>query len=648
MKKYFEERIYITALIFSIMLACLGDMLCRGSITKSIIFNSRHPLIFLLNALLIFLSFLLVGFIKRKLFYIVVITVIWLLIEVVNGIILIHRNTPFTFQDLNVIKAGVAVLDNYLSKWSIALIILLFAALLAGLIFCFFELPKSTVRDSLKKNLIISGVSIIAYILCYHAAIASGMLEKRIVNLNLSYKAYGVPYCFTVTAFDHGIDCPVNYSKYKIEQIKRQIPEDRIAGNKPNIIYLQMESFFDVKHIKGLRYSEDPVPTFTKLREIYSSGFFKVPAYGAGTINTEFEVLTGMNHNYFGAGEYPYKSVLLKNTCESINYNLKKLGYKTHAIHNNNAAFYDRHIVFGNLGFDTFTSEEYMNIEDYTESGWAFDKVLTDEILKALNSTNGPDFIQAISVQGHGEYPANYELKAGDIEISGMEDDISRKNRLTYYIQQIHQMDQFLKILTDQLSKLDEDVILVIYGDHLPSLDFKKKQLDNNSIYETEYVIWNNMNLQKEDEDIEAYQLNAKVLGQIQIQTGLFTKYHQQFKGTGQSYYKNMKLLEYDALYGKQYIYDGINPFKATDLIMGTNPIKIENIVWYDNGYMIYGKEFTKYSHLLLNGKDIKTMYIDAESLWIENISLQKGDELAVSQVASSGKVMSTSPQYIY
>ncbi len=40
----------------------------------------------------------------------------------------------------------------------------------------------------------------------------------------------------------------------------------------------------------------------------YSSGYFKVPSVGAGTANTEFEVLTGMNLRYFGPGEYPYKT----------------------------------------------------------------------------------------------------------------------------------------------------------------------------------------------------------------------------------------------------------------------------------------------------------------------------------------------------
>ena len=47
----------------------------------------------------------------------------------------------------------------------------------------------------------------------------------------------------------------------------------------------------------------------------YSSGAYKVPSVGAGTANTEFESITGMNLRYFGPGEYRYKTILKKTTC---------------------------------------------------------------------------------------------------------------------------------------------------------------------------------------------------------------------------------------------------------------------------------------------------------------------------------------------
>lgn len=46
-----------------------------------------------------------------------------------------------------------------------------------------------------------------------------------------------------------------------------------------------------------------------------------------------------MNIDYFGTGEYPYRSILHKTTCDSIAYWLKEKKYASSVIHNNNASF---------------------------------------------------------------------------------------------------------------------------------------------------------------------------------------------------------------------------------------------------------------------------------------------------------------------
>ncbi len=157
----------------------------------------------------------------------------------------------------------------------------------------------------------------------------------------------------------------------RIEKTEKNLPETQ-EEKRPNILFLQLESFFDPTLVNYLNISEDPIPTFRKLMKEYSSGYYKVPSVGAGTANTEFESITGMSMvHYFGPGEYPYKSILRETTCESAPYVLKKLGYTTHAVHNNEANFYGRRSIFPNLGFDTFTSEEYMAREnEKNPNGW--------------------------------------------------------------------------------------------------------------------------------------------------------------------------------------------------------------------------------------------------------------------------------------
>ena len=72
----------------------------------------------------------------------------------------------------------------------------------------------------------------------------------------------------------------------------------------------------------------------------YTSGWFEVPACGAGTANTEFEVLTGISAKFFGPGEYPYKGKLREKTLESMAYVLKNSGYSTYAMHDHRAVSY--------------------------------------------------------------------------------------------------------------------------------------------------------------------------------------------------------------------------------------------------------------------------------------------------------------------
>ena len=136
----------------------------------------------------------------------------------------------------------------------------------------------------------------------------------------------------------------------------------RSEEQRPNIIFVQLESFFDPTEVEWLRFSEDPIPNLRKMFSEYSSGYFKVPSVGAGTANTEFEVLTGMSMRFFGPGEYPYKTYAKTRTLESAASALKGLGYGAEALHNNGGNFYSRAQVFNNMGFDHYTSKEFMNI----------------------------------------------------------------------------------------------------------------------------------------------------------------------------------------------------------------------------------------------------------------------------------------------
>lgn len=710
MKFSFKEqsnRSFLKFLLAPLIINLIIELCSRRNLGTTFGYILGSPLVFLYNSLIILSTLSIVLLFKRRTFLFTLISTIWLGFGVTNGIILSNRVTPFTATDLTLADLGLGMISKYLSPFTTTLIAILLGVVVLGIIVLFFKGPKYKEKLNYKKNILII-TSVWAFLfLSTKVALGFNIIASYFGNIAFAYEDYGFPYCFSNTLLNTGIDKPKDYSEEKIASISDLISSNNLnnkLGNnnillaskdgglnnetnsdKPNIVMVQLESFFDPTLVKYLQFSQDPVPNFRKLKENFSSGYLTVPSVGAGTANTEFEVLTGMSLQFFGPGEYPYKTILKESTAESVNYDLKELGYSTHAIHNNKGTFYGRNSVFSQLGFDTFTSLEYMNVEEYTPKDWAKDFYLTDEILKCLNSTEGSDFVYTISVQAHGDYPSEPILENPQIKVSGLPDEATT-NSFTYYINQVYEVDQFIGELVETLSNIDEDIVLVLFGDHLPTLGFKDEDLVNNSIFQTEYVVWSNFDMEKNDQDLTSYQLTSSVLNSVNIDNGVLTKYHDQFKNNS-DYLTDLKLLQYDMLYGEKYIYNGTNPFIATDLKMGTYDISItdvyEEIVTqnetdinekpsietenteenisseniesieetnklHTKNLVVKGINFNEFSKIYINGKYTKTEFIDSNTLVVNDIILEPNSSIVVIQRTSGGGKLSSTNEFIY
>ncbi len=366
-----------------------------------------------------------------------------------------------------------------------------------------------------------------------------------------------------------------------------------------------------------------------------------MPVFGGGTVNTEFEVLTGMSIRDFGAGEYPYHTVLLGRPCESICYNLKEEGYSAHAIHNNTAVFYNRYKVYANLGFDTFTSMEYMNGLELNPTGWAKDNVLTGYILTALASTETPDVVMAVSVQPHGSYPDDELSDPTPIDTGTVPGDVPG-NAFAYYVSQIRETDAFVGELVEALSQLSEPTIAVFYGDHLPNFAITDDMLDTGSIFASEYVIWSNFDVDVPERDLNAWQLSAYVMDIAGFDNGLITRLHQHFSESS-NYADALKMLEYDMLYGDQSVYEGEFPYEPTDLKMGLREIKITGARCGEKLLSVYGENFTKSSSVCLNGTSCYTEFVSPTEL-LAVAGAREGDQITVQQVSEGVSVSQTEP----
>lgn len=646
---------FAVAAIWAIILNLLIETLGRFPTTTiwgGLQFMVQEPLIFLYNTMIIFATLVIASIFKRRLFVFTVITIFWLIIGIVNGVILTQRMTPFTVKDLSILDDGITIVTNYLSTAQIVMAAAGVVFAIGLLVLLYIKGPKKALPVKWKRNLIGIVIVIGATFGMTSYMIGSGKVETFFGNLAYAYRDYGVVYCFTNTWLNTGISKPEGYSEESILDIFSQeelgddnamLLEQKDEDEKhPNIVFLQLESFIDPMTIKSIGLDKEACPNFRKLVENYPSGQLTVPACGAGTANVEFEVMSGLSVKFFGPGEYPYKSVLKEKTLETIAYDLKSLGYSTHAIHNHRAVFYNRNTVFANMGMDTFTSIEYMNNVEKTPKNWAKDDVLVECMLDALNSTQQRDMIYTISVQGHGKYPSEQVLSDPEVKVTSAPTE-ELKWKFEYYVNQIYEMDQFIGKLVEEFEKYDEPIVLVMYGDHIPAIDLTEEDLENGNLYGTEYVIWSNFGLEGDDEDMYSYQLTSHVLEMLDMQIGTIFTYQQNHKNS-ETYLSDLKALGYDMLYGKQYIYGGENPFERVGMKMGVNDIKIESVVKIGDKYYIKGQNFTEYSKITLDGETLDTIYLGENILGLlEDVNPEDADRMKVSQIERKGKeILST------
>ena len=634
---------------------CIGyffiEAISRHSIWETMDYAKERPLVFLYNAFLIFTTTLLVYFFRRRVFWRVILTIFWMGLGIINGVLLSTRVTPFTGPDLHMITDAFEIADRYLPPFFFWVVVILAVLAALSLVLLFIKGPKyrGKLRYRVNVPLIVAGVLLFA-------GATKLALEKRVLsnyfgNIAFAYEDYGYPYCLATTIFNTGISLPRDYSQETVENIldsESSLPET--GEERPNILFLQLESFFDPTLVNYLDISEDPIPNFRKLMEEYSSGYYKVPSVGAGTANTEFESITGMSMHYFGPGEYPYKGILEEKTCESAAYVLKDLGYGTHAIHNNEANFYGRKKVFANLGFDTFTSSEYMSEQDDTNpNDWIRDRNLTKYILQAMESTEGPDYVYTISVQGHGDYPEEPVIEDPKITVSGGSSE-AVNNKWEYYCNQIYEMDQFVKELTDALAQLDEDVVLVMYGDHLPTMGLTVTDMKNRYLFQTQYVIWDNMGLEKQDKNLAAYQMAAEVMNRVGIHEGNVFRFHQARKNT-QDYQVDLEILQYDLLYGECYTYEDGEGYEPTAMKLGVKDAEFHSIDKISEGqYYVKGANLTQSAFLEVNGELIQANFIDENTLLVLTDQLKDGDtvDIAIRSNSSTHRVLTRTEKYIY
>lgn len=283
-----------------------------------------------------------------------------------------------------------------------------------------------------------------------------------------NYHKNGVLYTFLLNIASLNIDKPRQYNRENVESIFNQWAKPDTTSTKkqmlPDVIVVLSESFWDITQISPVKLPCDPIRNVRKASKKFPSTRLISPSFGGNTCNAEFEVLTGLSHNYFPPGVMAYNQFITRPVPSLVRV-FKENGYRTTGVHTFKQWFWNRTNVYRHFGFDSFISQETMENPEY-KGFYISDRELAKQIISTASAKGQPDFIFAISMQNHGPY----DLKRYDTldhQVStGLGGEADRE--FNNYFQGLIDADKSFKMLTRYVDTTKTPTLLVFFGDHLP------------------------------------------------------------------------------------------------------------------------------------------------------------------------------------
>ncbi|MHA4066942.1 LTA synthase family protein [Bacillus cereus] len=443
---------------------------------------------FILSFVVIYAIYILVYNLIGKVFLSMVLTSCTLVILcIVNYLKLIFRGDPLypsDFTQITHMQSVIPMVMDYFSWSYIFVIILSIVACIVAGIYMRRYIQNVKIHLGIRALLVVGSIFVLYAYGNFANTFMNKVFQKSGVdfvlwNQNENYASNGFVLGFISNLDTTVMEKPKNYSKENMLQIANDINK-HYSGNigsqkkkeKPNIIFVMSESFWDPTKVTNLSFSEDPVPNLHHYIENFPGGQTISPTFGGNTANVEFEALTSYSMSLLKPGSIPYQKVITnKKEIPSIPTALKKEGYYTSAIHSFGRTFFKRDDVYKVLGFDKFNAEDTMENVDI-DGDYISDLAMSKEIIAELEKQKQPTFIHAVTMQNHFPFT---EGRFGEnlIEISGLENEDS-KGELETYTEGLRRSDEALQYLIEQLDNFDRPTLLVFFGDHLPSLGTNK------------------------------------------------------------------------------------------------------------------------------------------------------------------------------
>lgn len=350
-------------------------------------------------------------------------------------------------------------------------------------------------------------------------------------DMKSSYEQNGYLLSTMINEKYQDVDEPDNYSVSRVEEIlSSNIAENDKEANitqaeLPNIIVIMNESWTFFQSTGGLETTEPLSPFVDSLSENTIKGDLYISVFGGGTSNTEFEFLTGNTQSFLPNGSMSYQTYI-KDEIPSIAKVLKKYGYSLNAVHLAEGSNWNRNHVYPLLGFERFDTIDDVEDVEYIRC-YPSDEFNFNHVIQMYNEWKKKDekehfFCFNVTIQNHGGYKNGYLTDEAPLLKSDNEyPDVNE------FLSLIKDTDEAFQRLVNYFANEEEPVIILMFGDHWPSLDetFIQERLDSaeysctlekvQNRYVTPFVLWANYDI--EEKNIE--RISANFLSTLLLKT---------------------------------------------------------------------------------------------------------------------------------
>ena len=364
---------------------------------------------------------------------------------------------------------------------------------------------------------------------------------------------------------------PAGYETETARKLLERLEKEAGAGEEPgsetellgrnetvvpeNVICIMNESFADLRIFNGLvsgnSFETDGpfLSYYDSLSENAQKGWLYVPVFGAMTANSEYEFLTGNSCAFVPQGSIPYQ-FYTKPGDGSLARVFGEAGYRTVAMHPYPGYNWNRTEAYENLGFDEFLDQDYYEASGFLDEeetggsadsrmprGYLSDAADYEALIRQVEEKEPGEklFLFNVTMQNHGGYEvADFPADVHVTAVNGG-DCLGEYPKADQYLTLMKRSDEALKMLLDYFSACSQPTLIVLFGDHEPSVETSFYEAlygtrwsqvpgeQKRYSFVTPYLIWSNYERDAGDlGDMSAFMLGGQVLRAAGMEAGGF------------------------------------------------------------------------------------------------------------------------------